>query len=153
MKKLMLWVVALAAIVGTEAWAQQAESPSEGSPTASAAAKSGATILSDTMGVDFSGYMRRLHNDIVHNWNSLILAEANPPESKKGVVSIRCTILPDGRIGGMKLEKSSGDVAFDHAAWYAVTSEGQFPPLPREFHGPLVELRVGFFYNASQPEK
>lgn len=143
----------MAAAVGMGARAQQVKSPSEGNPTASAAAKSGAEILSDTMGVDFSGYMRRLHNDIVHNWNPLIPAEANPPENKKGVVSIRCTILPDGRIGGMKLEKSSGDLAFDHAAWYAVTSEGKFPPLPREFHGPLVELRLGFFYNTPQPEK
>jgi len=67
---------------------------------------------------------------------------------KKGIVGIRFTILPNGELGQpMILETTSGDVALDKAAWYAITSEGQFPPLPREFHGPKLELRVGFFYN------
>jgi len=52
----------------------------------------------------------------------------------------------------MTLETRSGDVALDHAAWNAITSEGQFPPLPRLFHGPQLELRVGFFYNIPLPE-
>jgi hypothetical protein len=38
-------------------------------------------------------------------------------------------------------------MALDKAAWYAITSEGQFPPLPKQFHGPNLELRCGFFYN------
>src|ERR1039457_6639920 len=54
----------------------------------------GAEILSDTMGVDFSGYMRRLHDDIMRNWDPLIPAKAQPPEGKKGIVSVRFTILP-----------------------------------------------------------
>jgi hypothetical protein len=47
----------------------------------------------------------------------------------------------------MVLETTSGDVALDKAAWYAITSEGQFPPLPKDYHGQQLELRVGFFYN------
>ena len=31
----------------------------------------------------------------------------------------------------MILETPSGDVALDRAAWNAITSEGQFPPLPK----------------------
>jgi TonB family protein len=99
------------------------------------------------MGVDFSGYLSRLRYDIQHNWDKLVPAEVLPPQSKKGIVGIRFTILPDGKIGSMTLESRSGDVALDKAAWTAITSEGQFPPLPREFHGPLLELRLGFFYN------
>jgi hypothetical protein len=47
----------------------------------------------------------------------------------------------------MKLETTSVDVALDKAAWYAITSSGQLPPLPKAFHGPDLDLRVGFFYN------
>jgi TonB family protein len=73
--------------------------------------------------------------------------EVQPPISKKGIVGIRFTILPGGQIGAMTLETPSGDVPLDKAAWNAITSEGNFPPLPKEFHGPLLELRCGFFYN------
>ena len=114
--------------------------------------QAGAEILSDTMGVDFNAYMRRLHDDIQRNWDPLIPEEVQPPLMKKGIVGIRFTILPDGKIGAMTLETRSGDVALDHAAWNAITSEGQFPPLPRLFHGPQLELRVGFFYNIPLPE-
>jgi hypothetical protein len=38
-------------------------------------------------------------------------------------------------------------MALDRAAWNSITSEGQFPPLPKQFHGPNLQLRVGFFYN------
>jgi TonB family protein len=116
-------------------------------PGSNSPLQAGAEILSDTMGVDFSAYMRRLHADIQRNWDPLIPEEVEPPLYKKGIVGIRFTILPDGQIGNMVLETRSGDVALDHAAWNAITSEGQFPPLPKEFHGPLLELRCGFFYN------
>jgi TonB family protein len=114
--------------------------------------QAGAEILSDTMGVDFSSYMRRLHDDIQRNWDPLIPEEVQPPLMKKGKVFIRFTILPGGQIGAMTLETPSGDVALDHAAWNAITSEGDFPPLPKQFHGPQLELRVGFFYNIPLPE-
>jgi TonB family protein len=117
-------------------------------PSASTAPlQAGAEILSDTMGVDFSAYMRRLHADVQRNWDPLIPEEVQPPLLKRGIVGIRFTILPGGQIGNMVLETRSGDVALDHAAWNAITSEGQFPPLPKEFHGPQLELRCGFYYN------
>ena len=107
-----------------------------------------AEILSDTLGVDFGPYMRRVLNDLRRNWAPLIPEEVAPPISKRGSVHIRFTILPDGNIGNMVLETPSGDVALDHAAWNAITSEGQFQPLPKEFHGPQLELRINFLYNA-----
>jgi outer membrane biosynthesis protein TonB len=117
-------------------------------PGSSAPLQAGAQILSDTMGVDFSSYIRRVVADTQRNWEPLIPEEVEPPLYKKGIVGIRFTILPDGSIGEpMVLETRSGDVALDRAAWNAITSEGQFPPLPKEFHGPKLELRFGFFYN------
>jgi TonB family protein len=147
MKKLLpLCAVALVALLGV-ARAQLTENPSEKRASAQTTPKAGAEILSDTMGVDFAPYMRRLHEDIQRNWEPLIPAEVRAPLMKKGIVGIRITILPDGTIGSMKLETRSGDVNLDKAAWAAIVSEGQFPALPREFHGPELELRIGFFYN------
>ena len=121
--------------------------PSGGARGGGGPVQAGAQILSDTQGVDFTAYMRRLHNDIQRNWDPLIPPEVQPPLSKSGVTGIRFTILPDGKVGSMTLESPSGDVALDKAAWGAIISEGNFPPLPKEFHGPNLELRCGFFYN------
>jgi hypothetical protein len=118
-----------------------------GAPGRMGPLQAGAQILSDTQGVDFSAYMRKLHDDIQHNWDPLIPEEVEPPLLKKGITGIRFIILPDGQIGKMILESPSGDEPLDRAAWNAIISEGQFPPLPRQFHGPDLELRVGFFYN------
>jgi TonB family protein len=114
--------------------------------------RAGVTSLSDSEGVDLSTYLTRLHADVEHNWSPLTSKMTEPPRMKKGTVGIRFAILPDGRIGSMKLETTSGDVELDKAAWYAITSEGQFPPLPKEFHGPQIELRVAFFYNTPIPK-
>lgn len=122
-------------------------SPEIPTPGPAGPLRGGAQILSDTQGVDFSAYMRKLQYDIQHNWEPLIPEEVQPPLFKRGVVGIILSILPDGQIGGIKLETTSGDVALDKAAWYAITSEGQFPPLPKQFHGPNLLVRNVFMYN------
>jgi hypothetical protein len=110
--------------------------------------QAGAQILSDIGDWDPSAYMRRLKSDIQRNWDPLIPEEVQAPLMKKGIVGIRFTILRDGELAEpMILETTSGDVALDKAAWYAITSEGQFPPLPKEYHGQHLDLRIGFFYN------
>jgi len=116
--------------------------PSGGGPLGGAV-----QVLSDTQGVDFSAYLRRLLSDTKRNWLPLIPEEAQPPILKKGITWIRFTILPNGEIGAMTLEGPSGDTALDHAAWNAITSEGQYPPLPTQFHGPNLTLRLGFYCN------
>ncbi len=117
-------------------------------PGAGGPLQAGAQILSDIGDWDPSAYMRRLKSDIQRNWDPLIPEEVQAPLMKKGIVGIRFSILPDGSIENpMILETTSGDVALDKAAWSAITSEGQFPPLPKEFHGQQLELRIGFFYN------
>jgi outer membrane biosynthesis protein TonB len=111
----------------------------------------GAEILSDTQGVNFDPYLRRLLADIYRNWLPLIPEEAKPPLSKQGETLVRFTILPDGRIGGMWLDGSTHDDAINRSAWGSITSEGQFPALPSQFHGPNLELRIHYFVN-KQPE-
>ena len=70
-----------------------------------------------------------------------------PPLLKQGKLSIEFAILKDGKVSGMTLHTSSGDVALDRAAWASITASNPFPPLPREFPGQVLGLRFYYFYN------
>jgi TonB family protein len=103
-------------------------------------------ILSDTQGVDFSNWLARWHYVTQRTWDPLIPDEVNPPILKSGVVAIRFKVLPNGQVIDMQLDGRSGDTGLDRAAWGAITGSS-YPPLPREFHGPYLELRAYFLYN------
>jgi len=121
------------------------------SPVEHQGLNTGVDILSDTMGVDFNPYLHRILHDIYVTWLPLIPEEARPPLNKQGETLIRFSILPDGRIGAMRLDGSTQDQALDRAAWGSITGVGQFPPLPKEFHGPNLELRIHYLVN-KKPE-
>jgi len=116
-------------------------------PVAHQGLNTGVDILSDTMGVNFDPYLKRIIREIYNTWLPLIPEEARPPLNKQGETLIRFTILPDGRIGAMSLDGSTHDQAIDRAAWGSITGVGQFPPLPKEFHGPNLELRIHYLVN------
>ena len=105
-------------------------------------------VLSDTMGVDFGPYIERVVYDTKKAWYPIIPEAAQPPLMKQGVVNIRFRILPDGSVqpGSMHLDGASGDVSLDKAAWAAINYAG-YPPLPKDFKGPYLELRFYFLYN------
>lgn len=115
-------------------------------------AKAGYQILSDTQGVDFGRYLQRLLGDVKRNWLPLIPEECRPPLNKQGITGVRFTIMPDGKISAMHLDYSTHDVAIDRAAWGSITALGQAQPLPKEFHGPNLELRIEFRVNKDNPE-
>jgi hypothetical protein len=46
---------------------------------------------------------------------------------------------------------SSGDVALDRPAYGSITASDPFPPLPPEFTGPYLELRIRFYYCGDMP--
>jgi len=104
-------------------------------------------ILSDTMGVDFGPYIQRVIFDTEQSWWPIIPDEARPPFNKQGQTYIRFKILPNGNVTDMHLDGPSGDVALDRAAWAGITGAAPFPPLPRSFKGPFLELRFDFLYN------
>lgn len=107
----------------------------------------GAEILSDTMGVDFGPYMRRIVYDTERAWWPIIPEIARPPLNKQGRVMIRFKIMKDGSVKEMILEGPSGDVSLDRAAWGGILGAAPFPQLPKEFKGPYLELRFYFLYN------
>ncbi len=112
----------------------------------------GVDVLSDTMGVNFGPYLTKILREIKQTWLPLIPEEARPPLNKQGETLIRFTILPDGRIGGMYLDGSTHDDAINKSAWGSITGVGQFPPLPNEFHGPNLELRIHYLVNKTPQE-
>jgi len=115
-------------------------------------AAGGVKILSDTQGVDFNSWLQRWHYETERTWDPLIPDEVNAPLYKSGTVVIRFKVLPNGRLmdGSVMLEGRSGDTALDRAAWGALVGSN-YPPLPRDFHGPYIELRAYFLYNM-QPQ-
>jgi len=121
----------------------------------------GIEILSDTQGADFGPYLKGVLEAVRKNWYGAI------PESarmKHGKVAIEFAISKDGRLAqpkihsfgekpvGIKLVASSGDVDLDRAAWAAITGSDPFPPLPSEFGGQYIKLRIGFSYNPAKTE-
>lgn len=114
---------------------------------------SGLDILSDTQGVDFGPYLNRVVASVRMNWYNLIPEEARAPLLKRGKVAIEFVILPDGKVGGMRLAGQSGDIALDRAAWGGISASNPFSPLPSEFHGPYLALRFHFYYNPDRHDR
>ena len=109
-------------------------------------------ILSDTMGVDFGPYLERVLHEVKQNWYNLIPESAKAPIMKKGKVSIEFAIMKDGKVAGMRLVSTSGDVALDRGAWGGITASNPFPPLPPEFGGQYLALRFHFYYNPDKSD-
>ncbi len=124
-----------------------------GLPMHPGAGTGGVDILSNTEGVDFSSWLARWHYETERTWDPLIPDEVNPPIDKSGIVAIRFKVLPNGRLmpGSVQLVGRSGDVALDRAAWGALVYSN-YPPLPKAFHGPYLELEAYFLYNI-QPQE
>lgn len=116
-------------------------------PSAHGGMNGAVDVLSDTLGVDFGPYIQRVIYDTKRAWYPIIPPSAQPPLSKQGKVLIRFKILPDGSVKEMKLDGASGDVSLDRAAWGGITGAAPYPPLPRNFKGPYLELRFYFLYN------
>jgi hypothetical protein len=106
-------------------------------------------ILSDTYGVDFGPYLKRLRVVVQKHWEPLVPEVAGPPIRKTGTLVVEFYIMKDGSIKGMTLIKGSGDRSLDEAAWGALTSSIPFERLPIEFPGDHLLLRARFLYNPS----
>ena len=124
-----------------------AQQPSQAAPSDSTKAQQGVDVLSDTQGVNFQPYLKGIFHDIYVQWIPLMPAEARAPQNKQGETQIRLTIKPDGTIAEMHLDDSAHDDALNRAAWGSITGVGKFPPLPRDFHGPGLALRIHFKVN------
>ena len=112
-----------------------------------AQAGNGVTILTPTEGVDFQSYINRLLAKLKQNWVTVM------PESfylgDKGIVAISFRINRDGSFPAesLSLDRTSGKEPLDTAAASAIRATSPFEPLPPQFKGPNLDLRIGFYYN------
>jgi TonB family protein len=112
----------------------------------------GVDILSDTQGVDFRDYITRLLAALKRNWEAVMPESARMGD--RGVVFTTFTINPDGSVSAPDpiLERTSGKEPLDNAAMGAIHASNPFEPLPKQFHGPNLKLRIAFLYNLT-PEQ
>src|SRR5271169_771214 len=107
----------------------------------------GVSILTPTEGVDFNSYINRLLAKLKQNWIAVM------PESfylgDKGIVAISFRINKDGSFSAesLSIDRTSGKEALDTAAASAIRATSPFEPLPPQFKGPNLDLRIGFYYN------
>jgi outer membrane biosynthesis protein TonB len=106
-----------------------------------------AQILSDTQGVDFSSYIQRLLATLQRNWYAVMPESAMMGD--RGITATTFKIRPDGSVvpPDPTLERTSGKEPLDNAAMSAIHASNPFEPLPPQFHGPYLELRIWFLYN------
>lgn len=107
----------------------------------------GAQILTPTEGVDFSSYIQRLLATLRRNWEAVMPQSAMMGD--KGMVSTTFQINRDGSVPSPDplLERTSGKGPLDNAAMSAIRASNPFEPLPSEFKGPSIRLRIFFLYN------
>jgi TonB family protein len=107
----------------------------------------GVSILTPTEGVDFNSYINRLLAKLKQNWIAVM------PESfylgDKGIVAISFRINKDGSFSAesLSIDRTSGKEPLDTAAASAIRATSPFEPLPPQFKGPNLDLRIGFYYN------
>jgi TonB family protein len=105
------------------------------------------SILTPTEGVNFDSYITRMLATIKRNWYTVMPESAMMGE--KGMVFITFQINQDGSVPGPDpmLERTSGKDPLDTAAMSAIKTSNPFDPLPSQFHGPFIRLRIIFLYN------
>jgi outer membrane biosynthesis protein TonB len=114
-------------------------------------AGAGIQMLTDTEGVDFDDYLRRVYIRVKQNWFSVM-----PPSVQlgdQGVVSLQFKITKDGSVpdGDPAQVFSSGKEPLDRAAYSSIRASNPFQPLPLAFKGPYIELRFTYYYNIQPP--
>ncbi len=106
-------------------------------------------ILSDTLGVDFVPYLKdHVVPTVRMNWYSRIPDKARPPIMERGKTILEFAIDKQGRVQSLKATTSSGYSDLDDAAWEAIRASSPLPPLPSQFAGQLLGLRMCFSYNS-----
>jgi outer membrane biosynthesis protein TonB len=114
-------------------------------------AGAGVEMLTDTQGVDFNDYLRRVYLTVKQNWFAVMPASVQLGD--QGVVSLTFKINRDGSVpdGDPQRVFGSGKEPLDRAAISSIRASNPFPTLPAQFKGPYIELRFTYYYNMPIP--
>ena len=107
----------------------------------------GLQMLTPDQGVDFSGYLQRVHDTIERNWFAVMPASVQLGD--KGIVMLKFRIMRDGGVpvDDPNIEQNSGKEPLDRAAYSSIRASNPFERLPGQFTGPYIELRCIYYYN------
>ncbi|HEV2103135.1 MAG TPA: TonB C-terminal domain-containing protein [Candidatus Acidoferrum sp.] len=113
----------------------------------------GIEMLTDTEGVDFNDYFRRIYYIVKGNWEAVM-----PPSvslGEQGIVSLHVKIMRDGSVPDPEpiMLYGSGKEPLDRAAVSSIRASNPFPPLPAQFKGPYIEVRYTYYYNIQPPNQ
>jgi len=110
-------------------------------------AGAGIEILSDTEGVDFNDYLRRIYFIVYRNWIAVMPASVELGDS--GKLALVFKIYKDGSVTAddPHLYFGSGKEPLDRAAISSIRASNPFPPLPQQFKAPFIEMRYTYCYN------
>ena len=88
----------------------------------------------------FQWYLTAVQRKVYEQWTQPL---STPPGQKAVIVF---EIARSGEVIRARVEKTSGDAAYDLAALRAVTAANPLPPLPSEFKGTVIRVHFGFEY-------
>ncbi|MBU4444960.1 MAG: TonB family protein [Candidatus Marinimicrobia bacterium] len=89
----------------------------------------------------FTYYLNIIHHRIQKQWNPSYQSQA---ENSTINTIVGFTILRDGTVRNIVLEKSSDRFLFDQAAQRAIYALGQLPPLPQQFNNDELFVHIQF---------
>jgi TonB family protein len=104
-------------------------------------------MLTDTEGVDFNDYLRRVYIIVKGNWFAVMPSSVQLGDN--GEVSLTFKIYQNGSVvdSDPRLVYGSGKEPLDRAAVSSIRASNPFPPLPGQFKAPYIELRYTYCYN------
>jgi len=89
----------------------------------------------------FTYYLNIIHHRIQKQWNPSYQSQA---ENTTINTIVEFTVLRDGTIRNIAIEKSSERFLFDQAAQRAIYALGQLPPLPQQFNNDQLFVHIQF---------
>jgi len=106
--------------------------------------------VGDTQGVDFGPYLQHMLDEVRKNWYALIPETAATKHEK---VVTEFSIARDGQLRALRIVfpfLASKGFVLERPAYGSITESNPFPPLPSEFGGQYVSLRISFYYNPDE---
>ncbi len=102
-------------------------------------------LRSDPQGVDFRPYMQQVLAAVRRNWFAVYPETARM--GARGQVVLEFAIAKQGVVAKVIYSGQSGSRPLDEAAVAAISASNPLPPLPKEFKGERIVLRMTFMYN------
>ena len=118
----------------------QAPPPPRGLPTGSPQGVGAVTLNASDF--PFAWYLHQVQSKISERWEGSARAGDQP--------QVVFEIGRDGKVTGLKVEKSSGNSLYDQAAIRAITDATPLPPLPADFKDAFLRVHLGFNYSGSR---